>query len=207
MGHRGRAHRRVPLYGEWVGWHATVPELRRIVEDLDRRGIAVAVEGSPLSPSDECGTGVESWGGIPEGRRIAAKFEAAGGVIDFWAIDAPLAYGHVVTGVGACRWSPERIAAEIDEFTRAMHEHFPGLIVGDTEPLWSDRVSLDLYEQWIETFRRRNGYDLPFFPLDVDWGRPGWPEDARNLEAHFQEAGINFGLFAVGNWNDNSDRA
>ena len=33
-----------------------------IVRDLDRRGIAVAVEGSPLTRPDDCGTNLESWG-------------------------------------------------------------------------------------------------------------------------------------------------
>src|SRR5947207_3704053 len=46
------------LYGEWVLGTASDAQLRQVVDDLRRRGIALAVEGGPLEPAD-CGRGVE----------------------------------------------------------------------------------------------------------------------------------------------------
>lgn len=194
------------LYAEWVAHHATVAELERILEDLDRRGIAVAVEGSPLTRTDECGTNAESWGGIPEGRRVADKVIAADGVIDLWAMDAPLAYAHLVDYSGTCQWEPSRVAEEIAAFRDAMQGYFPDLVVGDTEPLWSD-LPTSLYVDWLVTYEQVVGETLPFFHLDVDWGRPGWAEDAAALAGEVTASGSDFGIFYTGNRSDDTDRA
>ena len=177
------------LYAEWVGGHATVAQLERIVRDLDRRGIAVAVEGSPLALPDDCGAGIESWGGIPEGRRVADKFVAAGGVIDMWAMDAPLAYAHVGTWEGACQWEPARVAAEIADFRGVMEGYFPDIVVGDTEGLLRE-LPLNLYSDWLATFEEVTGEPLPFFHLDVDWGRTDWPLAAAEVGARHQHRGV-----------------
>ena len=66
------------LYGEWVAYHATDAQLRQVVADLNRRGLALAVEVGPLTPPAECGAGVESFAGIREGRNIARRIAAAG---------------------------------------------------------------------------------------------------------------------------------
>jgi hypothetical protein len=195
------------LYAEWVAWHASPGQLETVVAALNRLGLALAVEGSPLARPADCGTGIESWGGIPEGVEVARKIQDAGGTIDLWAMDAPLGYAHVVHGPRACGWSQEEIAKGIAEFTAVLQGYFPEIIVGDTEPLWADFDSVGLYSDWLDTFARVNGYGLPFFHLDVDWGRPDWSTAAGELEAASRARGIDFGIFYIGNWDDFSDRA
>jgi hypothetical protein len=75
------------LYGEWVGAHATDAELRQAVTDIQRRGMALAVEAGPLDPPADCGQGVEGFAGKEEGRRIAARIQSAGGTLN--DIDEP----------------------------------------------------------------------------------------------------------------------
>jgi hypothetical protein len=56
------------LYGEWVGddpWtvHASNAELQQVILDLNRRGIALAMEAGPLDATSVCGQGIEGFGG------------------------------------------------------------------------------------------------------------------------------------------------
>ena len=67
------------LYGEWVAYKATDAQLKQVVEDLNRRGIALAVEAGPLNAPSDCGQGVEGFAGTEEvsGSRNASKTLAA----------------------------------------------------------------------------------------------------------------------------------
>jgi hypothetical protein len=78
------------LYGEWVLTSATDEQLKQVVADLRRRGIALAVEGGPLR-SGGCGAGIEGFA-EPQWARIAARIRAAGGTIDYIDMDEPYYY-------------------------------------------------------------------------------------------------------------------
>jgi hypothetical protein len=49
------------------------------------------------------------------------------------------------------------------------------------------------------------GEDLTYFHLDLDYGRPNWPQTALEIENYLHSQGIEFGLFYIGNWQDASD--
>jgi hypothetical protein len=55
------------LYGEWVAYNASDAELEQVVNDLEARGIALAVEEGPLTRTASCGKGVESFCGKGRG--------------------------------------------------------------------------------------------------------------------------------------------
>ncbi len=194
------------LYGEWVAYHATDAELRAAVEGIRRMGLALAVEAGPLDPPSECGQGIEGFAGSDEGRLIAQRIRTAGGRIDLIALDEPFFYASIYAGPNACGWPAEQVAAEVGEYIDLMRSFFPDLVVGDTEPLAAAATPAS-YTGWLETFRRVNGYDLAFLHMDIDWGRPGWPEETRRIEDFGRVFGVPVGIIYTGNFQDASDEA
>lgn len=192
------------LYGEWVAYHATDAQLRQAVEDIRRRGLALAVEAGPLNATKDCGQGIEGFAGHDEGRLIANRILEAGGTIDLLALDEPLYFAHFYSGPNACNYPSERIAAEVDAYIQLMRSFFPDLIVGDTEPL-PQLVNPEDYTQWLLTFRETNGYDLAFLHMDVDWSRTDWPTMIKQIEDFGRAQGIPIGIIYNGNWGDPSD--
>lgn len=97
------------LYGEWAGtdpWnvHATDAELRQVIADLNRRGIALAMEAGPLEPTATCGEGIEGFGGgVRIGIRDASRIKASGGTLSFVALDEPFAFASLYEGPNACQ--------------------------------------------------------------------------------------------------------
>ena len=197
------------LYGGWVSdfpWHnfATDAELRQVVADLNRRGIAIAFGASPLVPTETCGRGVEGFFGPEEGLRIARRIKEAGGIVRFVALDEPFAFGSLYSGPNACRWPAERVAQEVATYVAAIKSIFPDIIVGEDEPLWKD-VDTEEYKNWLNVYRAVTGSNLAFFHLDLDFSRPDWPEAARELESFARDRGIEFGIFYMGDADDVSD--
>ncbi len=98
------------------------------------------------------------------------------------------------------------MAAEIGAFHEVMEGYLPDIVVGDTEGLLLE-MPPNLYTDRLATFEEVTGEPLPFFHLDVDWGRTDWPTAAAALGANLTAAGTEFGLFYIGNLSDDSDRA
>ena len=194
------------LYGEWVAYHASDDQLREVVTDLERRGLALAVEAGPLDAPTDCGQGVEGFAGTEEARLIARRIRAAGGTIDLIALDEPFFFGQIYDGPNACHWSTERIARGVDEFVQTMRSFFPEVIIGDTEPL-AGAATPSAYIAWLQGFRAEAGYDLAFLHMDIDWGRPGWTDEVLQIEEFGREFGVPVGIIYTGNSQDPSDEA
>jgi hypothetical protein len=194
------------LYGEWVAYQATPTELEAVVESLRGRGIALAVEAGPLDATVACGQGIEGFAGREEGLSIANRIRAAGGRLDLIAMDEPWFYGHVYEGPRACRWPPERIAQGVVDFVAAIRTVHPDVIVGDTEAVTGDLDPARLVA-WLDAYRAVAGEPLPFVHLDLDFGRPGWPEMVASLRAAGEQRGTPVGLIAFGDPSDATDEA
>jgi hypothetical protein len=110
----------------------------------------------------------------------------------------------VYDGPNACHWPVEKIAAEVDAYIKVMQEAIPGVIIGDTEPL-TGAADAAAYKGWLETFRAVNGYDLAFLHMDVDWSRPGWPQEIKSMTEYGEQAGLPMGMMYFGNGVDRTD--
>ena len=194
------------LYGEWVAYHASDAQLKQAVEGIRDRGLALAVEAGPLNASDACGQGVEGFAGTGEGRLIARRIKAAGGNLDLIALDEPYFFAHFYDGPNACRWPADQVAERVDAYVKVMQAEFPGVLIGDTEPL-TGSASGPEYQRWLDIYRQVNGYDLAFLHLDIDWSRPGWSAEVAQAEAYGREIGVPVGLIYTGNGFDPSDEA
>ena len=194
------------LYGEWVAYQASDAELRQVVQDLQQRRLALAVEAGPLNATSSCGEGVEGFAGIEEGLRIAQRIKQAGGTLHMIAMDEPYFFGHFYDGPNACRWTDQTIAQGIGKFIQAMRSVFPDVRIGDTEPL-AGGAGAAQYQAWIVAFQAVNGYNLDFLHLDVDWNRSDWPQAVKSIEEFGKVRGVPVGLIYTGNWLDANDEA
>ncbi len=194
------------LFGEWVSQDATDVQLQQVFADLKRRGIAVDVDEGPLTPSSDCGSGVEGFAGISEGMRIARRVKAAGGTINLIDMDEPFVDASIYNGPNACHWSAEKVAQGVYEYVQAMKQQFPEAIIGTSEPFWQGMKVEDL-ENYIEAYHKVSGSYFPFFHLDLDYGRADWPQVAKEMEAFCRARRIAFGMYYVGNRDDLSDEA
>jgi hypothetical protein len=204
-----RAARRVTvfkLYGEWVHHVASDRQLRRVVADLRRREIALALETGPLDPTSECGEGIEGFATRAAGTRMARRIKAAGGDLRQIALDEPLFYAARYQGLRACRWDGDRVARRVADFVEAVREVFPRVAVGDTEPLTSPG-DVAAYVQWLDTYRAVSGQRFAFVHLDVSYSLPGWETMARTIEAAARDRGVPFGIIVFGEPIDATDRA
>ncbi len=185
------------LYGEWVAYDATADELRTALASIARRGMAVAVEMGPLSATDACGRGVESFAGIDEGRRISQRIRDAGATLQIVAMDEPYFYAHVYDGPNACHWPVGQVASGVADFVRAMRAEWPGLVVGDTEPMPAPVSAADL-AGWLDAYRTAVGEPAAFLHLDMDWSRAGWPSLDAAVRADAGSRGVPVGMIYNG---------
>jgi len=199
------------LYGEWVhdaSWtqHASDEELKQVIEFANQKGLALAIEASPLARPDNCGVGYESWGGFEIGLDLMERIHKLGGTVYFISMDAPYYYSSVINDPGACQWPAKKVAGEVEAFIKKMKRVYPDVVIGDTEPMqaWLDAA---IYQEWMVTFREVSGYNMPFFHMDIDYSSPGWAEKVKALEDFAKQEGIEFGILYFGSWNDLSDEA
>ena len=194
------------LYGEWVAYKATDAQLEQVVEDLERRGIALAVEAGPLDAPSNCGQGIEGFAGTQEGLNIARRIKNAGGELSLIALDEPYFYAHFYDGTNACRWDAEKVAAEVGKYVKTVRQIFPNVSIGDIEPL-AGAATAQAYMDWLDIFRNVNGYNLAFLHMDIDWGRPNWADEFIAIEKHGNTINVPVGIIYTGNPFDKTDEA
>lgn len=190
------------LYGEWVGY-ASQTQLEFVIRNSQQRGFALAMEFGPLD-AEGCGEGIEGFSGVSYAVDAAKRIKSAGGTLYFLAMDEPYYYGHFYDGPNACHWSAEKIAQEIDQFSKAMKAVFPDILIGDTEAL-AGAAGANQYKEWIEIFREVNGYDLAFLHMDVDWSRPNWAQEIIAIEEYADAFDVPAGIIYTGNGFDPTD--
>ena len=192
------------LYGEWLGRDATDEQVHKVVSDLNRRGIAIALSGGALNPVGNCTGEIEGFAGISEGVRISQRIRDAGGIAYFYAFDHAYDAGTTSTTPAECRISPEEVAQQVLTFTESIREIFPNIIFGDDI---TAELDVDNIAGWVEAYRSVTGENLGFLHIDIDFGIPNWDQKAVQIENYLRSEGIDFGLFYLGNPEDPSDEA
>jgi len=218
------AHTQVfKLYAGYVQ-HAPQEEIDRIVSDLSRRGLAIALESGvmnvPPDPPSGCGGwgNVEGYGTVAMARKIAQKIKAAHGEIRYIAMDEPLYYGHYYTHVPGkgtgCHSSIEEVVALAAPTLKAYIDAFPAVQIGDVEPPlfvddhpdWQQDLS-----KWATEFHASLGKPLAFMHLDVEWAMKNGVRDAvqvYNFCQQLRHQGLldKIGLIYNGTPRDTSDQ-
>ncbi|HYN70047.1 MAG TPA: hypothetical protein VEX41_07545, partial [Candidatus Eisenbacteria bacterium] len=184
------------LYGGWTPDFVSDRQLRRAVEDIRRRGMALAVEAGPLAVGD-CGAGMESFAGPDEARGFVEQLQRIGATVDFVAFDEPLYFAKLADGPAACHWDAARIAREIVEYVTVVRTAYPAARFGDIEPLIAP-LDADDIDEWLVAYEQAVGEPLAFIHMDIDFARPGWQEVALAIEAVGDRKGVETGLIYTG---------
>ena len=188
------------LSGQWVARYATDDELRRLVIDLDRRGLAVALEARTLIPTNGCGVGSDGFAQPSERLRALRRLETAGAtgrLLRFDAFDRPFAFGHTEEGPSGCGWSGPKIARQVAAYVKDVRSTFPDMQFGDVEPL-DGTTTIEELEAWITTFEDVAGSRLAFFHLAIDAGSSDWMARATEVAAFCRSHGVAFGVVYAG---------
>jgi F5/8 type C domain-containing protein len=193
------------LYGEWVGNHPADSELQGVIEGLNSRGLAIAMETGALD-AEGCGAGIEGFPSVSSSLSTIRSIRTAGGTLRFITLDEPYYFAHFYDGPNACKWSAETVAAKVDHFVQAARTIFPDVVVGESEPL-AGPANAKEYQDWLDVFGRVNGYHLAYLHLDVDWSRPSWPDEVRLIQEHAKKSGVPVGIIYTGNAFDKTDQS
>src|SRR5260370_9531804 len=196
------------IYPQWIS-QASDADLKIQFADLHRRGIALALEWGMLTPNDTCGRGIEGFGGqfpLDTVRRI----QRLGVHLRYIAIDEPIFYGTLYKSANACRWTVDQMAQNAAANITALHAEFPGIAVGDIEPLPVDETDknwLDQYARGIDALQKATGAPLAFMHSDIAWFSSQWPAAMSAMRQVVQTRGILFGVIYNGDESEQSDAA
>jgi hypothetical protein len=194
------------LYPQFVSG-ASDEDLRTVIQDLKRRGIALGLEAGALIPTSDYGRGVEGFGG-EKGPVWAQRIKELGGSLSYLDVDEPYTFGCRYTGPHAAHLPMKQAALEVMEFIKNMKSIFPDISIGDAECLGAGSGSLVTVQDlssWLEAYRQANGAPFPFFLVDVEWARPGAFAEVRELQTWVQSHGMKYGIIYDGDAADGSD--
>ena len=204
-----QAAREVAVFKTSTQYLANAPEgeMRRMIQDLRRRHIALGFEALMLPQGGKCGSGGEGYsypGAIAE---AAGRVKRLGGNLIYAAMDDPLWFAHLADGPNTCHSSIEEVARQIAVNVRALRAVFPAIRIGDIEPVanagappdWIDEIL-----QFAAAYRAAAGIPLDFVHADVDW-HGDWPEALPMLARRLRADGVRFGVIYDGDEQDDKD--
>ncbi len=173
-----------------------VPELKEKFRFLRENNIAVAVEW-PAMTWQENGVGYKIEGFAPKGfsQQIVNKIKAAGGTLDYVAMDEVVFFGHKKA---LNQFSPQhpidKVATEVAANLKDVWAVFPNAKVGDVEPLeqFGDGYLQDM-KTWLAEYKKATGRNLDFLHADVVW-EENWKETLPNVMKVAKQNGTRFGV-------------
>lgn len=193
---------------------ADLQSLDAVLRNIQDRRFLLSVQATPLIASNSCGRGIEGYGPPDDMAKVAAKIQKAGGSLALLRMDEPLWYGHRATakkGLTACHDDIEHLASQAAMKIATVREIFPGVAVGDIEPLGVPLTLAKGWEEdiaaWLGAYERAVGEPLAFFHTDVVWLQPSWRAVLPSVADLIRRRGIPFGIIYNGTPLDDSDVA
>ncbi len=192
------------VYSTWID-QASDADLQTQFTDLNRRGIALALEHGAITASSQCGIGVEGQGG-EDLLKHALRIKKNGGTLRYVALDEPIYYFTLYAGANSCKWTVNQMAANAAVNIRALLAQFPEVIIGDIEPFPVSAPNwLSQYQAGIVAFRNALGFPLAFFHSDLNWNAASYLSDIASVRRMAASEGVPFGIIYDGNGTDTTD--
>jgi hypothetical protein len=204
---------------------ATPEQLEAVVSDLNRRGIAIALETGVINvahnPALGCGGmgNVEGYRTVEVAEQLARKIKAAHGVLKYLVMSAPFYYGHFYQGRPprglGCHSTVQEVMALSKPTLSVYLREFPGIMIGEVEPTsyidGEPGWQIDLQE-WAAEFRAALDRPLAFMQVNVQWDQPDAVQNASvfyNFSQQLQRQGLlgRIGIAYDGSINERSDKA
>lgn len=191
---------------------APAEQLQRIFRELERRRIALAVQGVALVHRKDCGQAVEGYAPPDNMLRVARRIRELGGKLDAVALDEPLFFGHFFrekNGKVGCAYGVDEIAQQVARKVNDVRTVFPDVRVGELEPVagWGrareDAVSM--LGDWYAAYERATGRKMAFTIVEIIWPSPNWRPALKQAAGIARSSGVPFGVIYNGQRRDDSD--
>ena len=188
--------------------YAPDADLSRMFAGLKQRNIALGMEAMMLTPTSQCGAGIEGYRNPTAMADIAARIRRLGGDLRYVAMDEPVDGGHYSHQPNACQAPLSDLAADVAGKARQIRQIFPDVEIGDIEqignPNFPDNVRTLM--EWIDDYQNATGTPLAFVDFDVVW-TGDWRPQLTELTKRLHDKGIKVGIIYDGNADDPSDVA
>ncbi len=193
------------LYPQFVV-SAPIEQLRQAVEGLRVRNIQLAIEFGMLTSTATCGQ-VEGYGGLPAANQAIERLKRVGADLRYIAMDEPLWFGHRDQSSAACHSSIAAVARDAASTAGAFRQAFPGVQVGDIEPIPADTGSMvaDM-TAFADAWQAAFGQELAFMSLDLPLMVP-WVDSIQAVTTMLQKRGVPLGIIYNGDGSDRTDAA
>ena len=162
-------------------------QLQRVITFLKEQKIKLAMQGTPLVATRECGLGIEGHGPPGDMLEGAERIRSAGGKLDYIAMDEPLYYGSIFKYVDRaggrvpCDHTIQELAAQTATKIAEVRNIFPSVIIGDIEPFGVEPRLATVWKrnlaEWPDAYSSATGMPLAFMQADNVWARPAWEPD------------------------------
>lgn len=191
----------IRLYPVWLESYASPSQLRVVLEDIQRRGIAISYEAGPLTERGQCNAAtIEGFWGVPAAQGIVKRIANAGAVL--YSMDLEHGFDAATYYDPACRMTPTEIAQDAARTIRAVREVFPDARIGSIE---TADLDVDAVAAWMSAYREVMGEEMAYFHLDINYSKPDWAERAKEIETYVKSRGVEFGIFYFGDAHDSTD--
>jgi len=185
---------------------ASDADLSAVIADLNRRGIALAIEMGMLRNDRGCGKGE---GYMPENLLNLGmkRIQKHGGKLEYVAMDEVVFFGRERYWPDkqgpACKDTVEELVQEVVARVAMIHSYFPQAQIGMVEPITTNqgldpRKLIQDYLNFADLYRAKTGTNFAFFHTDIAWRSKNWQPALAPLKAGFRSRGIRFGIIIGG---------
>lgn len=173
-----------------------LPILKDKFNYLNAHNIKVAIEWPSLTwKENDTGYNIEGFQEPLFSKKIIAKVKAAGGKIDYLALDEPIFYGHFKKGKNLPQFDVTSLVKMINESVRPVYDAFPDVQVGDIEPI--NQMPPDVYKKvmpkFIDEYKKITGHHLAFIHADIHW-QGNWKPAVEFYDKLIKDNGGRFGI-------------
>ena len=181
--------------------HGSDEDLSAVIRFASHHGVKLAMEGLMLVSAGPCGSRVEGYDGPKSVEKAAQRIHSLGGRLSYIAMDEPLYYGHVYSGPRGCHTPISDVATQVATRVQHLKQLFPGVQVGDIEPIGSPPTFswTEPLREWFAAYRAATGVPLAFLHGDINWQRENWPQDLQVALRLSHEFSARFGIIYDGN--------
>lgn len=189
-------------------------DLRSEIAWLKEHHIGLAIEGPVLriGPAESCGN-TEGYTKVPLARLVIERLKRLGGVLDYWAADEPLFFGHAARpsfGLDPCRWSIRKVAGRAAQFSTELRAAFPNAKFVDIEPISNFRGArwIGQFRKWVHDYWEATGTPFAGIVMDIAWWDKAvdWRARAFDLTRYLREARIPVGVIYDGDSPEKTNR-
>ena len=195
------------------GLQSTDDDFQRMINDLKRRHIALAVELGVLVGSERCGRTFEGYRAPNTVEALAKRVKKFGGQLDYVAMDEPVWQGHTAKGGGGglragiagavrCQDPVADLVDQIAPKVAILREIFPNVQVGQIDVVnGTSPQQIEDMVLFADLFRKKTNMSLAFVHADISW-QTNWQPLLEKLAGRMHARGIRIGVVCNGDRAD-----